>query len=60
MKIFNNTTIKAIDKATIEIDGVTSLELVERAAEAITCEIISRWRSNKKVSIFAGNGNNGT
>ena len=59
MKIFNNTTIKAIDKATIEIDGVTSLELVERAAEAITCEIISRWRSNKKVSIFAGNGNNG-
>ena len=59
MKIFDNTTIKAIDRATIEIDGVTSLELVERAAEAIACEIISRWRANKKVSIFAGPGNNG-
>ena len=59
MKIFDNTTIKAIDRATIEIDGVTSLELVECAAEAIACEIISRWRANKKVSIFAGWGNNG-
>ncbi|MBE6317603.1 MAG: NAD(P)H-hydrate dehydratase [Bacteroidales bacterium] len=59
MKIFNNDIIKAIDKATMEKDGVTSLELVERAAEAISCEIISRWRPNKKVSIFAGSGNNG-
>ena len=59
MKIFDNSTIKAIDRATIEIDNVTSIELVERAAEAIVCEIISRWRANKKVSIFAGPGNNG-
>lgn len=59
MKIFNNETIRAIDKATIENENVTSLDLVERAAEAIACEIISRWRPNKPISIFAGFGNNG-
>lgn len=59
MKIFSNDTIRAIDKATIENEGVSSMELIERAAEAIVCEIISRWRANKPVMIFAGSGNNG-
>ena len=59
MKIFNNETIRAIDKATIENENVTALNLVERASEAIACEIISRWRPNKPISIFAGFGNNG-
>ena len=59
MKIFGNDTLKAIDKLTIENEGVTSLELIERAAEAITNEIMLRWRPSKKVSVFAGPGNNG-
>ena len=59
MKIFGNDTLRAIDKITIERDGVSSKELVVRAAEAITNEIMSRWRANKKVSVFAGPGNNG-
>lgn len=59
MKIFNNNTLRAIDKATIENDGVSSLELIERAAEAISLEIMARWRTNKRIMIFAGSGNNG-
>ena len=59
MKIFNNETIRAIDRATIENEGVSAIELVERASDAIACEIISRWRPNKPISIFAGFGNNG-
>lgn len=59
MKIFGNDTLHAIDKATIENEGITSIELIERAAEAITNEIILRWRPSKKVSVFAGPGNNG-
>lgn len=59
MKIFNNNTLKAIDRATIENDGVSSMELIERAAEAISVEIMARWRTNKRIMIFAGNGNNG-
>lgn len=59
MKIFDNDTIRAIDKATIEHENVSAIDLVERAAEAIACEIISRWRPNKPITIFAGFGNNG-
>lgn len=59
MKIFSNDTLRAIDRATIENEGVTSMELIERAGEAITNEIITRWRANKKVLVFAGPGNNG-
>ena len=59
MKLFTNEEIRAIDRYTIENEGVTSLELIERVAEGVTDEICSRWRSNKPTIIFAGPGNNG-
>lgn len=59
MKIFTNEQIKSIEQYTIEHDGVTSNELIERAASAVTCEIISRWRPGVQVWVFAGHGNNG-
>lgn len=59
MKIFTTNQIREIDAATIAKSGVTSLQLIDRVAESITCEIISRWRTNKRIAIFAGSGNNG-
>lgn len=59
MKIFTTDQIRDIDRHTIEVEGVDALELIERVAEAATCEIISRWRPNKRIEIFAGPGNNG-
>lgn len=59
MKIFTTQDIRKIDNYTIEQEKVDSLELIERVAEAVTCEIISRWRSNRPMAIFAGSGNNG-
>lgn len=59
MKIFNTDQIRAIDRYTIDVEGVNALELIERVAEGVTCEIISRWRPNKRIAIFAGPGNNG-
>ncbi len=44
MKIFTSAQIRSIENAVIEKEGVTSIELVERAASAITWEIMSRWR----------------
>ena len=48
-----------MDRRTIEADGVTSLQLIERMAEGVTCEVISRLRANMRLAIFAGPGNNG-
>lgn len=59
MKIFTTENIRKIDNYTIEKENVSSLELIERVAEAVTCEIISRWRCNRPMAIFAGSGNNG-
>lgn len=59
MKIFNTEDIRAIDRRTMETDGVSSLELIERVAQGVASEIASRWRPSKPLLVFAGPGNNG-
>lgn len=59
MKLFTTEEIRAIDRHTIEQDGVSSLELIERVAEGVADEISSRWRSSRPTMVFAGPGNNG-
>ena len=59
MKIFTNSEIRQIDQYTIENEGVTSLELIDRVARGVADEIIARWKATKPVVIFAGPGNNG-
>lgn len=59
MKILSNKDIQDIVKQTIEHDGISSLELIERVAQAITEEIVRTWPENVPVIIFAGWGGNG-
>ncbi len=59
MKIFTNQQIRSIEQYTVEHDNVSTNDLIERAATAIACEIMSRWRANKPIWVFAGQGNNG-
>lgn len=59
MKIFTTEDIRAIDRATIETEDVTARDLIERVAEGVVSEIVSRWRPNKRTMVFAGPGNNG-
>ena len=59
MKIYSAPDLHKIDHNTIEQEGITSLELMERAASAVVYEIVSRYPRNKDICIFAGPGNNG-
>ncbi|MCH5228783.1 MAG: NAD(P)H-hydrate dehydratase [Muribaculaceae bacterium] len=59
MKIFSSELIREIDKATCESQGITSLELMERAASAVCCELVSKFHPTQRFVIFAGPGNNG-
>ncbi|MBQ2980415.1 MAG: NAD(P)H-hydrate dehydratase [Bacteroidaceae bacterium] len=59
MKIFSASDLHKIDQSTIEQEGITSLDLMERAASAVVYEIVSRYPRNKHICIFAGPGNNG-
>lgn len=59
MKIFTTDNIRAIDRATIEGEGISSMELIHRAADGIAGEILTRFSPSKPTVIFAGAGNNG-
>lgn len=59
MKIFSSKVIKDLDAATCEAQGIDSLTLMERAANAVAKEIRSRFLPNRRIVVFAGPGNNG-
>ncbi len=59
MKILNSQDIHAVDMATCEKQQISSLELMERAASQVSCEIISRFLPSKRIVVIAGPGNNG-
>ena len=59
MKIFSAKESKELDDYTVIKESVSHLDLMERAASSVTYEIISRWRRNTPVVVFAGPGNNG-
>ena len=59
MKIFTNDGLRRIGDRTVEKDNIMMLDLIERAASAVSYELISRWRTSKRFVIFAGPGDNG-
>ncbi len=59
MKIVSASSIRQVDAYTIENEPITSADLMERAARAVTDAITCRWGTEKPVTVFAGPGNNG-
>ena len=56
MKIFPSSSIKKLDAYTIEHEPIASIDLMERAAQALTKAITNRWNPETPVTIFAGPG----
>lgn len=59
MKILTGTQIKELDSYTIEHEPVSSTDLMERAAKALTRAIKNFRTPETPVVVFAGPGNNG-
>ena len=59
MKIFTSSQIHELDKYTIENEPISSIDLMERAAKALTQAIMDTWDAETPVVVFAGPGNNG-
>jgi len=59
MKILASTQLKELDKYTIVHEPIASIDLMERAACALTDAIVRRWDKSFEVVVFAGPGNNG-
>lgn len=59
MKLFTSEQIHELDKYTIEHEPISSIDLMERAAEEIAEAIAFRWDESTPMVAFAGPGNNG-
>ncbi len=59
VKIFSAQQIKEVDAGTIREEGITSTDLMERAAGAVAKAIMQRWHRTTGITVFAGPGNNG-
>lgn len=59
MKIFSSAQIHELDRYTIAHEPIKSIDLMERAAQALTQAITDEWSSATRVVVFAGPGNNG-
>lgn len=59
MKILTGAQIHELDNYTIEHEPIASIDLMERAARAITLAITQKWTQSANVVVFAGPGNNG-
>ncbi len=59
MKILTCTQIRELDNYTIEHEPIKSIDLMERAAKALTQAITAVWDRSAEVVVFAGPGNNG-
>lgn len=58
-KIFNVEQIREADQYTIKNEPITSVNLMERAANECALWLKKRAKSNQQFAIFAGPGNNG-
>ena len=59
MKILTAEQIRAWDRATIEREGISSVDLMERASLAICNWITSRFAGDTPMIVLCGTGNNG-
>src|SRR4051812_5249805 len=59
MKLFNPTQIKELDEATCRAQSITSLDLMERAADACAQRILRLCDYDWTIHVYCGMGNNG-
>lgn len=59
MKLFNTSQIKELDNLTCTLEGLSSLELMDRAAMALYQRIRKKVLRTQSVLVVSGPGNNG-
>lgn len=59
MKLFTCRQIAEIDRLTMKLEPISSIDLMERAAQRVTEWIFQNIGNDQSIYIFAGSGNNG-
>ena len=59
MLIYTPESVYKLDHAAVAADGFSEHELMQRAGERVWREIDARWPGLRRITVFAGAGNNG-
>lgn len=59
MKIFTTEEFREIYRYTVEEDGISPIELINRAGQGVSEEIAARFSATRPIAVFAGPGHNG-
>ena len=59
MKFFTTSLIRQLDQYTIEHEPIASIDLMERAANALYQSVVNKFTVSKPICVVAGPGNNG-
>ncbi len=59
MFLYTPESVYKMDKAAVDNDGLSEIELMHRAGECVWSSIAERWPELSKITVFAGSGNNG-
>lgn len=57
--LYRAAQVRELDRRAIEIHGISSFELMHRAADASFAELRRRWPDARRIQILCGSGNNG-
>jgi hydroxyethylthiazole kinase-like uncharacterized protein yjeF len=59
MYLYGSKSVYKMDRAALTIDGLAEVELMQRAGNRVWHEINQRWPEIERITVFAGQGNNG-
>jgi len=59
MFLYSPESVYRMDKAAVDSDSLSEIELMGRAGACVWSSIVERWPELSRITIFAGSGNNG-
>ncbi|MGD8839186.1 MAG: NAD(P)H-hydrate epimerase, partial [Gammaproteobacteria bacterium] len=59
MRLYEPESVYRLDRAAVEIDKFSEIELMRRAGRRVWRELLERWPGVERLTVFAGSGNNG-
>lgn len=59
MRLYEPESVYRLDRAAVEIDKFSEIELMHRAGRRVWQTLGERWPGVERITVFAGSGNNG-
>lgn len=59
MRLYEPESVYQLDRAAVEIDNFSEIELMQRAGRRVWQALRERWPGVERITVFAGSGNNG-